>query len=104
LRSLSTYLSHAYEPLIAPYMKRHALTAPASPVRTSNQNGNHSQQNGHDDNNNNDSGDVDINALAEQAAQEALQAYGQDQYQQQTQQNGGMYFCVYVSSFNTDPK
>jgi hypothetical protein len=89
LRSLSSYLSQAYEPLIAPYMKRHALTAPASPVHTSSRNGNHSKQNGRDYNSNG-SGTLDINALAELAAQEALQAYGQNQYQQQSQQNGGM--------------
>lgn len=77
-------------------MKRHALTAPASPVRTSNQNGNQSQQNGHD-HNSNGSSEVDINALAEQAAQEALQAYGQGQFQQQSQQNGGTQFCFYLS-------
>lgn len=85
-------------------MKRHALTAPESPVRTSNQNGNHDQPNG-DDYNTNTSIELDINALAEQAAQEALQAYGQDQYQSQPQRNGGMHFdIVFLSSFCADLK
>ena len=91
LRSLSDYLSRAYQPLIAPYMKRHALTAPESPLLFSNQNGNHSQYNDCDLESANVPGEVDIDALAEQAAQEALQAYDQDQYQQKSQQNGGMY-------------
>ncbi|KAH6679516.1 telomere repeat binding factor-domain-containing protein [Halenospora varia] len=36
LRSLSAHLNKAYEPLLAPYMKRHALTAPTSPLQGSN--------------------------------------------------------------------
>jgi hypothetical protein len=64
-------------------MKRHALTAPASPKRTSN------QPNGDDDYTNGPM-EFDITALAEQAAQEALQAYGQDQGQPSSQENGGV--------------
>jgi hypothetical protein len=94
LRSLSNYLSQAHEPLLAPYMKRHALTVPESPVRILNQNGNQSEQNGGDDDTNNSIA-LDISALAEQAAQEALQAYGQDQYQPQPQRNGGLYFRIF---------
>lgn len=33
LRDLSTHLNVAYGPIVDPYMRRHALTAPASPIR-----------------------------------------------------------------------
>ncbi|KAE9380288.1 hypothetical protein N431DRAFT_432577 [Stipitochalara longipes BDJ] len=42
LQSLCDHLSKTYRPLITPYMKRHALTAPASPVRGLLQNATHS--------------------------------------------------------------
>lgn len=38
MQSLSSYLSKTYGPLITPYMKRHALTAPASPIRGASRN------------------------------------------------------------------
>jgi hypothetical protein len=38
LRNLSDHLNKAYGPIIDPYMKRHALTAPASPIRGPNRN------------------------------------------------------------------
>ena len=34
MTGVSSYLRKNYEPLLAPYMKRHALTTPASPRRT----------------------------------------------------------------------
>jgi protein TBF1 len=45
LQSLCAHLSKTYGPLITPYMKRHALTAPASPVRGANQNATQSTEN-----------------------------------------------------------
>jgi hypothetical protein len=88
LRSLSNYLVKAYKPLVAPYMKRYSLPAPPSPPRRTSQTDSYKQQNGHN-HGFYGSGDLDINALAEQAAQEALQAYGQDHLRQYSQQNGG---------------
>jgi hypothetical protein len=82
-------------------MKRYSLTAPTSPVRISNQNGSSSQQN--TPNYGTDKSSIeDISAQAELAAQAALRSigYGQNQYQQQTQQNGGM--LIAHSSFSSN--
>ena len=79
LRSLSAHLNKAYEPLIAPYMKRHALTAPPTPARTTNYSSTYNQQNG---NHTINSIEDDISAEAERAAQAALKSIGFGQYQQ----------------------
>jgi hypothetical protein len=76
LRNLSAHLSQAYEPLIGPYMKRHALTAPASPARISNQNGVYGQQNARHVETVSSSIEDDISAQAERAAQAVLQSLG----------------------------
>ena len=82
LRNLSAHLSQAYEPLIGPYMKRHALTAPASPTRHSNQNGAYGQQNIRHEASASNSIEDDISAQAERAAQAALQSLGLGRPQQ----------------------
>ncbi|RDL37309.1 uncharacterized protein BP5553_04742 [Venustampulla echinocandica] len=84
LRDLSTHLNKAYGPLLAPYMKRHALTAPVSPrrmVKGSTQT-NQTQQKSATGSNDND-----FMAHADRAAQEALQSLGVGQAHQQ--HNGG---------------
>jgi hypothetical protein len=78
LRSLSIHLSKAYEPLIAPYMKRHALTAPTSPARAPN------PQNTTTVN----SIEHDISTDTERAVQAALQSLNSSQGQYGQQQNG----------------
>jgi hypothetical protein len=76
LQNLSAYLGAAYEPLIAPYMKRHSLTAPSSPARPAKKNNNHQD---------------DIKAQVEQAAEEALRRlHAQTDYQSQLQKNASM--------------
>ncbi|KAH8803279.1 telomere repeat binding factor-domain-containing protein [Xylogone sp. PMI_703] len=84
LRSLNSYLRETYDSLIAPYMKRHALTAPASPSRpehinsTSHNNHNSLQTPGGQQPNNSEHDAIAQASLA--AAQAALQGVGFGQY------------------------
>ncbi|KAF4633020.1 hypothetical protein G7Y89_g5099 [Cudoniella acicularis] len=82
LRRLSAHLNQAYEPLLAPYMERHALTAPASPVREASRNATQMQMK----TTAMKSIEHDFAAEAERAAQTALQTLG---YAPSPNQNGG---------------
>lgn len=92
LRNLSDHLKHAYEPLIAPYMQRHQLTAPPPPVHPPppihaepepQQNQSQQQHNEPEL----DLGDIDIEQATRDATQHALQSVGYQQYNEQQQQN-----------------
>lgn len=78
LRSLSAHLKKAYEPLIAPYMRRHALTAPPPTSRASaNGESDEAGQSTH----NNDAAEMDLIERATMAAtQAALQSVGYGSY------------------------
>ena len=88
LKSLSAHLKKAYEPLIAPYMRRHALTAP--PV-TSQPTAGINPETGQPNDQGQDAelDDMDLIEQATQAAtQAALQSVGYGNYNGQPQ-NGG---------------
>ncbi|OBT98169.2 TTAGGG repeat binding factor [Pseudogymnoascus verrucosus] len=102
LKNLSDHLKKAYEPLIAPYMRRHALTAPPPSLHTQQHqhpNPTAEQQTSpkppHDPQQppqqhpepELDLGDLDIEQATRAATQHALQSIGYSQYdrQQQTQ-------------------
>ncbi|OWP02228.1 hypothetical protein B2J93_5615 [Marssonina coronariae] len=88
LTSVSGYLKNNYEPLLAPYMKRHALTAPASPRQTLHWNALVSQENTMNGDqiscSATNSFDQDISIHVQLAADEVLKALG---YTSQTQGN-----------------
>lgn len=93
LTGVSTYLRNNYEPLLAPFMKRHALTAPTTPRRSpdqhsaaSNQVAENTYQNG---SNGMELSDQDISIHAQRAADEVMKQLG---LTTQTQQNGGKLF------------
>jgi protein TBF1 len=87
LKSLSSHLKKAYEPLIAPYMRRHALTAP--PV-TSQPTAGITPETGQPNDRSRELDDMDLIEQATQAAtQAALQSVGYGTYNGQSQ-NGGM--------------
>ncbi|KAL2069858.1 hypothetical protein VTL71DRAFT_14537 [Oculimacula yallundae] len=77
LTGVSSYLRKNYEPLLAPYMKRHALTTPTSPRRTpaveTHQDPSNSFQNLNGGSN---LSDLDISMHAQLAADEVLKALG----------------------------
>ena len=88
LKNLSAHLKKSYEPLIAPYMRRHALTAPPVPIQSM---AGINPETGQP----NDNGlgaeldDMDLIEQATQAAtQAALQSVGYGAYDGQPQ-NGG---------------
>ena len=89
LRSLSAHLKEAYEPLIAPYMRRHALTAPpaTSHINTTGaaqRDGDHKE-----DAQGLEFDGLDLIEQATQAAtQAALQSVGYGAYNGQTQPGG----------------
>lgn len=97
LRDLSTHLNKAYGPLLAPYMKRHALTAPVSPRRMMKSSALSQQQKPATSSNNDD-----FMAHADRAAQEALQSLGVGQVHQQ--HNGGKFCLIYLSRSITKEK
>ncbi|PBP19986.1 telomeric repeat binding factor 1 [Diplocarpon rosae] len=80
LTSVSNYLKNNYESLLAPYMKRHSLTAPASPRQTPHRNAMASQQNITNGNqitcSTTNSFDQDISIHVQLAADEVLKALG----------------------------
>ncbi|KAH7346431.1 telomere repeat binding factor-domain-containing protein [Rhexocercosporidium sp. MPI-PUGE-AT-0058] len=84
LTGVSSYLRKNYEPLLAPYMKRHALTAPASPRRTPAAENHQTTVNNFQSANGASSFDQDISMHAQLAADEVLKALG---YNIQPQQN-----------------
>ncbi|KAL5328274.1 hypothetical protein ACEPPN_001772 [Leptodophora sp. 'Broadleaf-Isolate-01'] len=85
LTGVSSYLRKNYEPLLAPYMKRHALTAPASPRRTPTAENRQALVNSFQSTNGATSSfDQDISMHAQLAADEVLKALG---YNIQPQQN-----------------
>jgi protein TBF1 len=88
LKSLSGHLKKAYEPLIAPYMRRHALTAP--PVTAQNTAGTNPETGQPSDHiQDAELDDIDLIEQATQAAtQAALQSVGYGTYNGQPQ-NGG---------------
>lgn len=90
LSSLSDHLKHAYEPLIAPYMQRHALTAPPPPIHPPAPAHTEPEppQNLPQQQNNEpelDLGDIDIEQATRDATQHALQSVGYQQYNEQQQ-------------------
>ena len=87
LTGVSSYLRKNYEPLLAPYMKRHSLTAPASPRRTPAAEINQTPaDNFQSTNDATSSFDQDISVHAQLAADEVLKALG---YDIQPQSNSG---------------
>jgi len=85
LTGVSSYLRKNYEPLLAPYMKRHSLTAPVSPRRTPAAEINQTPANDFQNPNDTTSSfDQDISVHAQLAADEVLKALG---YNIQPQQN-----------------
>lgn len=94
LKSLNAHLKSAYEPLIAPYMRRHALTAP--PI-TSHSMAGSNPETGQLNDQSQDVGldDTDLIEQATQAAtQAALQSVGYGAYNGQPS-NGGMQVLSY---------
>ena len=89
LTGVSSYLRKNYEPLLAPYMKRHSLTAPVSPRRTPAAEINQTPANDFQNPNDTTSSfDQDISVHAQLAADEVLKALG---YNIQPQQNSGTF-------------
>ncbi|KAK0121033.1 TTAGGG repeat binding factor [Cadophora gregata f. sp. sojae] len=77
LTGVSSYLRKNYEPLLAPYMKRHSLTAPASPRRTpAAENQQTSMNTFQSANGASSTFDQDISVHAQLAADEVLKALG----------------------------
>ncbi|OBT62835.1 hypothetical protein VE03_07578 [Pseudogymnoascus sp. 23342-1-I1] len=100
LKNLSDHLKKAYEPLIAPYMRRHALTAPPPSLHTQQQQQHPNppaehlspKPNNHDPQQppppqhpepELDLGDLDIEQATRAATQHALQSIGYSQYDRQ---------------------
>ncbi|OBT73647.1 hypothetical protein VF21_07350 [Pseudogymnoascus sp. 05NY08] len=99
LKNLSDHLKKAYEPLIAPYMRRHALTAPPPSLHTQQQQQHPNptteqtspkpthdpQQPPQHPEPELDLGDLDIEQATRAATQHALQSIGYSQYERQQQ-------------------
>ncbi|ELR02040.1 hypothetical protein GMDG_05202 [Pseudogymnoascus destructans 20631-21] len=97
LKNLSDHLKKAYEPLIAPYMRRHALTAPPPSLHTQHQQHpnptaeqtdpkpTHDPQQPQHPEPELDLGDLDIEQATRAATQHALQSIGYSQYDRQQQ-------------------
>ncbi|KFY42069.1 hypothetical protein V494_02611, partial [Pseudogymnoascus sp. VKM F-4513 (FW-928)] len=95
LKNLSDHLKKAYEPLIAPYMRRHALTAPPPSLHTQQQQHTnpttdqtspkptHDPQPPQHPEPELDLGDLDIEQATRAATQHALQSIGYSQYERQ---------------------
>lgn len=87
LRNLSDHLKHAYEPLIAPYMRRHALTAPPPPIHPPPTLHQESESNNQPQHNEPELDlDIDIEQATRDATQHALQSVGYAQYDGSHQQ------------------
>lgn len=98
LKNLSDHLKKAYEPLIAPYMRRHALTAPPPSLHTQQQQHppptsdhpspppTHDPQPPSNPEPELDLGDLDIEQATRAATQHALQSIGYSQYERHQQQ------------------